>query len=1060
MAATLSSLVTTFLDKLSSVIREEMSIPSEVRSELEELEQKIKEIQCLLADAESRAFYSEAIRLWLKELKEVMYDADDLVDDCKVAGETTASGKQLGPSSSVRGVRNLLSSSLSSLNNVLFKRKVEKGLESIKSRLEEISRERSQLMLRPINVVENKSRRFINNHQTSSLIQDDITGEAIQMDSKKLIKALIEVGSGVDLIAITGMGGIGKTTLAQVIYNDQLISAGFQMKIWVCVSKDSAGIKLLKGMVECTGVEPGEAHSTEQLQLMLWSLTRGKKILLVLDDIWSADAWENLLRDPLRGAAAGSKVLITTRFETVAREVGAVHLHRVEQMPIADGWSLLCKKVCTYKEDLSELESLRDVGVRIVERCDGLPLAIKVVGGVLRGRDRSREEWEEVLHSRTWSSSIFPEDMKDMVMEALHLSYEDLPSHLKQCFLYLSLFPEDHVFKRPSVVRQWIAEGFVKPEGDASVLEDIGSDYFKELVDRSLLQPELAIIDGAQCKMHDLLRSLAQFLAEDENLFGDTSELRDASPKLRRLSMADSDGMMDLDVLKAKACLRTLFLSKNPHAGMVLTQELAIETLGRLRVLDLRGAHMEEFPYAVTKLTHLRYLDVSSTAIRELPESISDLRSLQFLLLNNCSNIRALPNGITKLKNLRTLELYNGTKVDQMPKGIGGLNQLRTLNEFVVDRHEGALEELGSLVNLGMLVIAKLDRVFDKEQARRAALAKKTSLFWIYLECTLQPWDDKEEEIMKRRMVDVFDELCPPRLLRLLSITGYVGLRLPCWLWPSASWGTISPVHNLTIFELDYCINFSEIPPLGLLPHLKQLWIKGAFAVTSIIPTHSSPSPSSSSSFSPTSSSTTDATAAASTTTLFPKLEWLRLADMPKLEKIWDRRREDNNGEGAMAFPCLRNLSIGDCPKLTCLPDTPLPVLKFLQISRCPALVEVGNLSAPDILRLEDGKSETLPAWLGQVSIDPENDSSFLNLNVSRNLLERLLQQKGEDDPDNPEGDWHIIKHFPRVYAKAVDDEHAFLTYIKNAPSFGTNLQAANRNGNSADGKRRRRRRV
>ncbi|MQL92585.1 hypothetical protein Taro_025214 [Colocasia esculenta] len=793
------------------------------------------------------------------------------------------------------------------------------------------------------------------------------------------------------------------------------------MNIWVCVSKEFSQNKLLRQIIAGAGVyPPEETHTRGQLELMLQILTQGKKIFLVLDDVWAADVWEDLLRNPLQGAAAGSKVLITTRFESVAKRVGSVHLHPVARMTSVEGWFLLCKKVFVHGEEFGEMESLKDVGLRIVERCCHLPLAIKVVGGALRGRGKNREEWEEVLQWRTWSSSIFPEDMKDdKVMEALHLSYEDLPPHLKQCFLYLSLFPEDHVFLCPSVVRQWIAEGFVRTEGDSLPLEQTGQEYFKELVSRSLLQPEFGAIEGAQCRMHDLLRSLAQILADDENFFGDTSELGGVSRKLRRLSVAESDGdaSIDQEAMKSKECLRTLFLFKNPHGGMVLRNDV-VETLGNLRVLDLREAHIEELPHSITKLRHLRLLDVSGTAIRELPESVAGLRSLQFLLLNNCSNIRALPIGITKLKNLRALELYKGTEIDQMPNGIGGMTQLRTLKDFVVDRVARTLEELGPLVNLRQLVITKLERVSDKEGARSAALENKP-LIYLGLQSTMPAVPSCDEEV-KSRMVHVFEGLRPPPSLQYLDIVGYMGNALPTWMWPSTS---VSPIHNLTCIILNRCMNFSQLPPLGLLPHLKTLWMDGAHAVTSVI----------SSTYQDVTTACTDATV------LFPKLEILSFIDMLNLKEIWGWEG-DGNGESLKAFPRLRHLYFEDCPKLRRLSNCFSSRLNFLHIMECPALMDVGNLRVPESLTVIDSKTDELPPWLGQVSVDQCDGVSFLLLKLRFCLLKKILRQK-EEDPENSEGDWYTIKRFPRGHVTATDAESAFLTYKKDSSFFNTNVQ-------------------
>ncbi|MQL92588.1 hypothetical protein Taro_025217 [Colocasia esculenta] len=1029
MAEALSSLVAVFLDKLATLIQKDVSMPSGVRSELEVLDGKVTLIKCLLADAENKACHSETIRVWLKQLKDVIYDADDLVEDFKAAGEDNASsssssGQQQEPSSSAGLVRTALSSSLSLLHKFVFNHKVGQRLKDINSRLEWISKERSQLQLIPD--LENKQRPRLIGHQASSLVEPDITGEVIQLDAKKLVGVLVGDGScGLDLVAITGMGGIGKTTLAQILYNDQLITANFQISIWVCVSKEFSTNKLLRQIIEGAGVYAGEAHTRGHLELMLKSLTQGKKTFLVLDDIWTADVWEDLLRNPLQGVAAGSKVLITTRFESVAKRVGSVHLHPVTRMTSADGWFLLCKKVFIHGEAFEEMESLKDVGLRIVERCCYLPLAIKVVGGVLRGKGKNREEWEEVLQWRTWSSSIFPEDMKDdKVMEALHLSYEDLPPHLKQCFLYLSLFPEDHVFMRQSVVRKWVAEGFVKTECDALTLEQTGDEYFKELVSRSLLQPEFAAVEGAQCRMHDLLRSLAQFLAEDENFFGDTSKLRGVSPKLRRLSIAESDGdaSIDQEALKSKECLRTLFLFKKPLGGLVLRTDI-VETLRNLRVLDLREAHIDELPHSITKLRHLRYLDVSGTVIRELPESVAGLRSLQFLLLKNCSNIRALPIGITKLQNLRTLETDDGTEIDQMPKGIGGMTQLRNLNNFVVDRVGRTLGELGPLVNLRHLTISKLERVSDKEGAKSAALENKT-LIYLGLQSTLPAVSSCDEEV-KSRMVDVFDGLRPPPSLQYLDIIGYMGNALPAWMWPSAASTSVPPIHNLECVILNRCMNFSQLPPLGLLPHLKTLWISGAYAVTTAI-----------------SSNYQDVTAAGTdATVLFPELEILSFIDMPNLQDIWGWEG-DGKGESLKAFPLLRYLNFQDCPKLRRLPNCFSSRLKFLHIIECPDLMEVGNLIVAESLTVRDSKTDEVPPWLGQVSVDPcvGDGVPFLLLKLRFCLLERMLRQKKEN-PENSEGDWYTIQRFPRSYVTATDEESAFLCYNKDSSFFNTNVQ-------------------
>ncbi|CAL9186543.1 unnamed protein product, partial [Musa hybrid cultivar] len=308
---------------------------------------------------------------------------------------------------------------------------------------------------------------------TSPVMESDMVGERLEEDAKALVEQLTkqDPSKNVVVLAIVGIGGIGKTTFAQKVFNDGKIKASFRTTIWVCVSQEGAGGKY------------NREQSRSLLEPLVEGLPRGNKFLLVLDDVWDARIWDDLLRNPLQGGAAGSRVLVTTRNAGIARQMKAAHVHEMKLLPPEDGWSLLCKKATMNAEEERDARDLKDTGMKIVEKCGGLPLAIKTIGGVLCTKELNRSAWEEVLRSATWSQTGLPEG----VHGALYLSYQDLPSHLKQCFLYCALFPEDYVFARPEIVRLWIAEGFVEARGDVS-LEETGEQYYRELLHRSLLQ--------------------------------------------------------------------------------------------------------------------------------------------------------------------------------------------------------------------------------------------------------------------------------------------------------------------------------------------------------------------------------------------------------------------------------------------------------------------------------------------------------------------------------------------------------------------------------------------
>ncbi|XP_073106730.1 LOW QUALITY PROTEIN: putative disease resistance protein RGA3 [Elaeis guineensis] len=967
MAMIANAFVSKLCEMLVTCAKEEAAKILAVPDEIKKLQRRLERIQDVLADAENRRFENQAINRWLNELRDLMYDADDIIDECRIEGEKLL-GSNSSLSRSVQSVRCRYPPISAAYTYIVrFRREIGNRIRDLNLKLEELAKDKADLNLAPAPRDAHRKRR-ISNKTSPVFVQLDIVGEKIEDDTRMLVDLLIEKDKKkICALAIVGMGGIGKTTLAQKIYNDEKLRDNFHQmpRIWLCVTQDFSESDLLRSIIKQAGGDPGEDKEKEVLEPMLSQVITNKKFFLILDDVWDARVWnELLLRKPLQSSLADSRILITTRNINIAKQMDAIYSHMVEKLSREDGWSLICKIV--FREgDEQDMHDLSDTGMKIVDKCDGLPLALRTVGGVLRTKAKRQSEWVQVLYSPAWSST----KLLDGVMGALYFSYRDLPPPVKQCFTYLSLFPKDYVIHEGVFVNYiCIAEGFVTSE-DGTPLEDVAKGYWKELVQRNLLQPDPNWYDELACRMHDLLRSLAQHIARDECFVGDARAFENkimASPssiKLRHLSVVDGNIETIPDLIMDQISLRTLSFFRSPLFN-ILPKDL-LRKLRSLRVLNLSETNIYNLPTSLGDLVHLRRLDLHATPIREIPESIGDLRNLQFLILRNCKYLHSLPSSVLGLINLMVLDII-GTQLDGLPMGIGRLHQLNTLLGFVVNgseacrfgvgrddrnqQHKGrqhgsfcTLEELKSLSHLYYLSIYKLERVSNRTEARAAALQAKPHLAVLFLHCTLpssssavqQPRANECEEEEIKRIGEVFEELRPAPCLEALEIHGFFGRDFPSWMITRSS----SLLRNLRRLVLKNCALCQQLPPLGMLPQLDYLCIKGASAVMSI--------------------GREFLLLGSCFSSYFPKLETLAFEDMPNWEEWWWRREEEDNQTTSL-LPSLKILAIGECPKLRSLPESLLchaTALKRLKIKGAHSLREIQNLHSLTELLLMDNSS-------------------------------------------------------------------------------------------------------
>ncbi|CDP21502.1 unnamed protein product [Coffea canephora] len=601
------------------------------------------------------------------------------------------------------------------------------------------------------------------NRETDSIASHYIVGRA--KDETRLVEILLSLsGKAVSVIPILGMGGLGKTTLAQSIYKNSQVHSHFEKKIWVCVSDNFDVTRLLKMILESLTRRNVEMTSRDVIVQEIREQLVGKKFFLVLDDVWT----ENLtLWDDFFGKLSDD-----------------------------DCWSILTKKAIAGGEIPKQLHVMKK---EIIKKCGGLPLAASVMGGLLRMK--RKEEWQLVLKNKL---SNFSGD-EDGVMEILKLSFDCLPSpSIKKCFAYCSIFPRDTMMKGDMLIELWMSEGLLQANvNNQMMMEEIGMNCLRILLQSSLFEETKSYQEIDYYKMHDLVHDLAESMSKSTKVV----------KNIRYLAVDLSGGREEREKLleRLSTSLRTLFVKGDLSGDMLMK-------LKNLYVLNLSHATTQELPITIGKLTHLRYVNLSSSRIRILPDSLCKLYNLQTLALDSMY-VKDLPKGMCNLISLRHLYFYTFDEKFQMPLEMGRLSCLQTLEFFNVGREKGRqIEELGCLKNLkGSLSVRNLQLVKDRKAAEEANLFGKANLFRLILVWALA-WDREGDNYNYDK--DVLDGLRPHPNLEELVIQRFMGDQFPRW-----SMDLPITLPKLARLEFYYCHRCGELLPLQNFTFLKELVI-------------------------------------------------------------------------------------------------------------------------------------------------------------------------------------------------------------------------------------------
>ncbi|KAB2057478.1 hypothetical protein ES319_A11G171600v1 [Gossypium barbadense] len=869
--AFVSAFVNTILDKLTSLSLEQIGLAGSLKTELDCLESTLSTIQAVLLDAEKKQWKSEAIKNWLGKLKQAAYHLEDVLDDFKEEARNRSLCKD---------ARSKVSTFFSPRNPLVFRLQMARKFKNAREKLNAIAEEKSKFHLREgvgeAEIEQNEDR------QTSSLVDEsEILGRADEKE--EIVSMLLSNASHHDdlsVYAICGMGGLVKTTLAQLAYKDENVAKAFDMRAWVCVSDDFDIKRLTKTIVESIEGKLRDIQELDPLQRHLGEKLVGKRFLLVLDDVWNEyrDKWVRL-KQALRSGRRGSTIIVTTRLEKVALMMATDPFQRLGCLSDDDSWSLFKQRAFVMGMNEGNV-NLEMIGRQIVQRCGGVPLAITAIGSIL-GSKSQESEWLRVKDSEIWGL----EDEGKRILAVLRLSYEHLPPYMKQCFSFCSIFPKDSVMEKDELIGLWMANGFIPSRGQLD-LHDMGCEIFSELTRRSFFQEIKEDVDGTvTCKMHDLIHDVATSIMGHECYAIELNE-RSKIPKTARHlfvhKISSSTKFMDLSKLQP---LRSLIVGRRfDFIDNLSNPSHFFSKQKHLKVLDF-GYGFSSIAFG--SLKQLRYLRLHDDTMKTLPEATSSLHNLQTLNLQRCYRLEMLPKGMKHLKNLRYLDLGKYTSLASMPVGLGQLSCLRKLSMFVVGKDIGcgAIDELKELALEGELSIRGLHNVKSSTDAKNANLIKKQNLRSLSLSWRV----NNRERSQGGNDEEILDVLQPHPSLKKLSLDAYQGDRFPYWMMDLL-------LPNLVEISLEDCELCDQLPPLGKLRFLKVLTINGMGALKYI-----------------------DSNFYGDMESSFPSLKVLEIGMAPCLEE-WITLN------GREQLPLLSSLTIKYCPKLV-----KMPMLQYLE---------------------------------------------------------------------------------------------------------------------------------
>ncbi|PRQ57056.1 putative P-loop containing nucleoside triphosphate hydrolase, leucine-rich repeat domain, L [Rosa chinensis] len=678
MAEGVVTVVAEGIKPLGEFIIQQAKFLGGVSNQIELAQNELHVIRGFLKDADTRQQDEERVRNCVELIRDAAYDLEDVIESfyLKVASRRRGGTEK----------RIVLKRFACIFNEGLNRYKIGSEIEHIMAKLSRLRSNLETYNIRQISGGESVASGFKRQPDRRRTYAHEVESHIVGLEeiTGTLVKKLVKEGKRHLVISIWGMGGSGKTTLAKQVFRQNEIKRHFDCFAWVSISQQWEGKVVLEEiLIKLTSPSIEKRKEISKMKMdeiaeEVYSIQREERCLVVLDDIWTQEAWNSIKAGFPINEETESRILLTTRKKEVALLASRNdHLHQPQQLDDNQCWELF-EKIAICGSDKTDFEidaEKRKLGEEMLKHCSGLPLAITVLAGLLSRRE-TVDEWKTVLGNVNvyiMRGTNVPEREKTSqecgVSGVLALSYDDLPSHLKLCFLYLAQYPEDHEIQVTRLTQLWIAEGFIPStseiHGSIELMEDVSYGCLTELVQRSMVQVGIYGSSGKvkRFRLHDLMRDLCLQKAKEENFLGIVNS---------------SLGLGSNAALIGKVRRLALYLDENEDGRDGHIRSLLYFGLGEinqkwnkriirsvfndfklLRVLQFENIFRDfDLPKTIGNLVHLRFLSLKNSEFRALPSSVSNLVLLQTLDLRGIGTIRTkIRNVFWNLEQLRHLYL-------------------------------------------------------------------------------------------------------------------------------------------------------------------------------------------------------------------------------------------------------------------------------------------------------------------------------------------------------------------------------------------------------------------
>ncbi|PON90218.1 NB-ARC domain, LRR domain containing protein [Trema orientale] len=774
--AVADAMISTLTQNVFTALMNQAQFALDFRGQFEQMKTRLDLMKAFLADTENLKRKNEVAKTALTKLREVLYEADNVLTDCLIRDEYRKNGACFG----------------FSLEDPFFLHQTGKKLKDINSRMEQIEKTLGSFLRAPDSVHADEPyqvRRF----SSQDFNPKEIIG--MEEDVKKIKGWIFDTNEVHQQVAIVGMGGLGKTTIAQKIFHDNEVLGRFDKMIWVSVSRAYNEENLVRSMLERLGKNVSGCGSS-QLLGEVQQVLADKTCLIVMDDVWQMNVewWTNLCSVLPKGGGKRSCIIITTRNEGVASDMGveSSRIHKPNTLNDEHSWSLFSKFAFSSRKGVCQDAHFERLGKEITKKCGGLPLAIKTIGALLAAKIDQPHEWREI--SKSFHSQLTTGGKNSSVMASLQLSYDELPTRLKQCLLCFSIYPEDFEIRAEQIINWWIGEGLIQGKSSRPAAE-VGYEYLSELIKRCLVEVvQQRSYDGRvyNCKVHDMVRELIITNAEEEAFCHfDLQGIQTPTSDSRWLGLTDA--MNKNYSLKDVPKLRALLVLKSSCSEVEFKN---FGLLRSLRVLDFSNIRLDEISVDdlfnwITSLKRLASLNLSGLQSLEMvPPSIRKLRNLQLFVLTGCNKLKRLPASITTLRKLIVLDV-GLCPLESLPRGLGKLSYLQELSGFkVTSQSKKSYSQLLELKELTQLRVLRMS-ISDETEI----LENEMNILCELKDLRVLSIDAENCKRKKNEILEMLDKLAPPPSLQELYLRNYRRETLPIWVNP----GKLSELQYLCI---------------------------------------------------------------------------------------------------------------------------------------------------------------------------------------------------------------------------------------------------------------------